>query len=321
MAAPPVFPDPVFPDPVFLVGVTQRSGTHHLYDLLVRHPGCRPALPTTTWEGSWEDHLLEYADHLAGYADRVRASDRRNDERSHALLLRSLGAGLAGFLRELDPGGDPTARPVTKSPVTEHLELFPVLFDTAPLVLLVRDAHAVVASALHTFGGAPEEWIRRWRDGARRFRRLLDSDPDRVLLVRYEDLVAAPTAVLNRLLPALGLDPAGYDFAGVAGLPVRGSAQLGGGARRVSWQPVPRSADFDPLGRGRWLTPQVAERVRWLAGPELRAFGYPPAAARPSRVRAVGHRARDAAQDARRTGRLLQHLASAGVAAWRRGRS
>src|SRR5579884_815877 len=227
-------------DPIYIVGVTQRSGTHYLYDLLVRHPQCRAALRRTTWEGSWEDHLLEYAPHLVRYVDLVTASNRFYDDSSRRMLLRRIGGGIESFVCDIDHDEGDDRRPVSKTPMSANVELAFELWETPSLLLLVRDPRAVVASALHTFGGAAETWIREWRRGARRFLQLQETHPEHCVLVRYEELFLDTEGTLRELFRRLDLD-APYDFDALSDMPVRGSAQLGGARRATKWFPVQRT--------------------------------------------------------------------------------
>jgi hypothetical protein len=98
------------------------------------------------------------------------------------------------------------------------------------------------------------------------------------LLVRFEDLFADTEGELRRILGFLGLDPGRNDFARAADLPVRGSSEFGRDGA-VHWRPVPRSADFTPIGRHRVWTRRQRQRFAWLAGTASARFGYAPAGA------------------------------------------
>jgi hypothetical protein len=273
--------------PIFIIGISQRSGTHYLYDLLVRHPDCRPALRGTTWEGSWEDHLLHLSEGLSRYADLVVSTNRFTDARARPVLMRSLGAGLERFIEELDRDPGDSRRPVTKTPMTENLELFPQLFAGSTAVLLAREPSAVVSSAMRTFGGRADRWSLTWRDGARRFVRLLRDHPESAVLVRYEDLYTDTEATLRSLFGRLGLSADRYDFEGAGGLDVRGSSQLSDGA--VHWLPTKPGPHFDPIGRGRSLSLRARQRLAWRALPEMEELGYPQDEKLPSGVLRVYH--------------------------------
>ena len=289
-------------EPIFIVGVSQRAGTHFLYDLLSQHPDCAPALQADDeTRGAWEDYLLDRAEPLVRYRDELASIWAGAGLRGQELgdgLLAALGEGLTRFLEDAQGprAGSERRRPVTKTPAAGNLDLFPRLFPRASLVLIARHPQAVVASAVATFGGLPERWVRIWRAGARSLLSFQAAYPGRAALVRYEDLVADLEGALRPVLEAISLDASRFDFAAAAALPARGSSVVAAGD--LAWQPVPVAQIGDPLGRGERLSPHLAERITWLAGPEMAGLGYlQPGEEAPlgrSAIRSAAHRVRDA---------------------------
>lgn len=287
-----------------VIGVSQRSGTHWVADLLAAHPSCRVALDRPGRAGAgWEDLALEPAHLLARYASTLRRrwGEGFDDPELETRLLRCLGDGLTRFVVDPDgAGGDAReTHVVTRSPTTAGLDLLPRLWPAARPVLLVRDGADVVASALRSFGGRPERWIRVWREGARAMRAFDDQHPGAAVVVRYEDLVADLEGELRRICVHVGLDHGRYDRDALAGAGIRGSSDTAAGAGGLHWRPQhpPR---FTPVGRGRDLPPPVLARLAWLAGPELTHWGY--AVPRPP-DRPTLHRGRDLVWAAARLGR------------------
>jgi hypothetical protein len=262
----------VEPTVLFLLGITKRSGTNFLFDLLRQHPDVEMRPPL------WEDYLLERIGPVADFAAGITSLWRDwwdMDEAETNRFIRSLGGGIETFLTE----GATSRYVLMKTPTVANVHLSPLLFPSSPVILLVRDGRAVVESARRSFGKTDEEMTRRWAQGARQILNFLaevsPSDPPR-MLVRYEDLVASTEAELRRLFSALGLDPQNYDYAGAAELPVRGSSVVRGGAETVHWKPIPRPDGFNPLEHhGKWAPERLAAFAA-VAGDALRAFGYPP---------------------------------------------
>jgi hypothetical protein len=270
------------PQVVPVLGITQRSGTHWLADLLACHPDCRPALRRPGLrDAGWEDLLLEQAPLLARYAASVRSRwdvGFRHDQALEDALLARLGEATLAFVASVDLDGGATGAAthvVTRSPTVEGLELAGRVWPGTPVVVLVRDARAVVASALASFGGSAERWIRVWREGARTILRARSAEwAEQLLVVRYEDLCHDLAGTMTRVLDHVGLDPGSFDAAAAGRLPVRGSSETAGEAVGLHWQPVTPPRGFDPLSRGEKLPAAVRARLLWLAGPELAALGY-----------------------------------------------
>jgi hypothetical protein len=263
---------PAGPDrPIFIIGIEHRSGTNFLNDLLALHDDC--CRPTTIGE----DFLLHNADHLRRYAAGLHQS--WNPEWRASASQADIGAALGrGLLSILEAQADRQApRILTKTPRADRLSLYPWLFPDHPLLIIIRDGRSLVESAVRSFGWTYGKAIERWARGARR---ILEFDRDnrdsacRYLVVRYEDLVTDLASELRRILAFLRLDPAGYDFAAAAALPVRGSSMLKTTGQKLHWTPVDKSKDFRPLERAsNWTASQNRTFLR-KAGHLQQLLGY-----------------------------------------------
>jgi protein-tyrosine sulfotransferase len=257
-------------DPIFILGISQRSGTNFLFDLLRLHPDCgAPSI-------KWEDFLVDKSDLLVRYVSAVFPGWRRRgtDPKVEDLLYEQLGNGLIAVLTSRITA----KRLVTKTPSVRNLNYFFKLFPRAYLLILVRDGRAVVESAVRTFGDSYETAMRKWARGADtilRFRQGADGLHANYLVVRYEDLWNKPEEELRRIFPVVGLDPGKYDFNAAINLPVRGSSTFHGKEeQRYHWMPVEKTADFDPLGRANNWSRSTHERFDWIAGEKLSSLGY-----------------------------------------------
>ena len=257
------------PLPVFVVGMLQRTGTNHLWDLFGLHPDTELLSPV------FEDHLLQWSPHLTAYVDDVKRSwseDWAVPAAESDALLRSLGDGIIGWLAQRS---DKTV--VTKMPSVEQAENFFGLFDDCPLVIIVRDGRSVAESMARTFDMSHERAIRRWARAADVVLSIRDRYGDRpnVAIVRFEDIVADPSSSMRRLLGVAGLDPERYPYRDLDDVPVRGSSTLrseqGGD---VHWAPVDKRPDFDPLNRSQHWEPALAARFEQIAGSQQVALGY-----------------------------------------------
>ena len=246
-----------------------RCGTTYTLDLLALHPDCSQAAPYL------EDLLLVDAHHLADYTAALCERWQRLWNVSNNVrfaLMKSMGNALVEVL-----GEHVTApRVLTKSPTVANLHLFFELFPAAKLVIVVRDGRSILASSMRSFDTPFDEGLQRWAKAARTIQQFMNTtNPDRYLLVKYENLFLQPTQVMTQMLEYLQLDAERYPFDAVGQVPVRGSCESRAPDGSVNWDPVARSNDFNPLDRWRELTAQQLEQFEWWAGSRLREFGYP----------------------------------------------
>jgi hypothetical protein len=257
-------------DPIFILGITQRSGTNFLFDLLCLHPDCgAPAI-------NWEDFLVAKSDLLVGYVSSVFSGWRRRGtaQEVEALLYQQLGNGLLSVLASRIRAN----RLVTKTPSVRNLDCFFKLFPRAYLLILVRDGRAVVESRVKSFGESYETAMRIWAEGADTILRFVDSADGldlNYLIVRYEDLWHEPERELRRIFAVTRLDPDKYAFSAATSLPVRGSSVFHGQENKeVHWKPVEKTAEFNPVSRSNHWSRANHERFNWIAGDRLVRFGY-----------------------------------------------
>jgi protein-tyrosine sulfotransferase len=259
-------------DPIFILGIMPRSGTNYLWDLLCLHPDCARARSPIN-----EDFLLECSDHLVAYTREVRERwdpmwGVFSDDLGPRFRER-LGDGLISYLWE-----DRERRLVTKTPSVRHIDRFFTFFPHARLIVLVRDGRSVAQSCMSTFGWDFDRAARNWATAAEELARF-ESDhrypTARYLRVRYEDLVDDLKGSISRIFGFLELEEGTFDPEAADALPVRGSSSyFGPGRVAVNWDPVERGPDFDPRARWRSWTPQMHERFEWIAGKQMRSFGY-----------------------------------------------
>lgn len=255
--------------PIFILGIAHRSGTKYLSDLLRLHPDCGRPAPV------WEDFLVHHLDLLTEYVEAVCRhwqawGDTREAEQE---LSRALGEALIAFLDSRHE----RKRTVTNTPSVRNLGHFFSFFPDARLIILVRDGRAVVESALRSFGGSFEARVRHWAEAAKailRFDEGMRGEGLRYLIVRYEDIWRDVEEQLRWIFGFLALDADVYDFGAAAKTPIRGSSMFGRKDGTVHWDPVDRTAQFDPLRRWADWSRARHERFNWIASRYLRAFGY-----------------------------------------------
>ena len=255
--------------PIFILGMLQRTGTNHLWDLVARHPDVDVLSPV------YEDHLLRWSGHLTSYVDDVTRcwSDEWEVPADEGpALLRSLGDGVLRWI-----ASHSSRRIATKMPSVEQLDQFFSIFPGAPIILLVRDGRSVCESGVKSFGWTYERAFRRWRKAADKVLDALDEhgDTERIMVVRFEDLVEQPAAVLRQICELVDLDADRYPYDEVDDAPVLGSSTLRAeDGAKVGWAPVERTKEFDP--RERWVgwDDHRHRRFAAVAGRQQLALGY-----------------------------------------------
>ena len=260
--------------PILVVGVTQRSGTNHLHQLLGLHPDV--AAPRTIRE--------DYRPRAPPRSPPVRAIAGRYvpdwipPHEAEAQLLARVGDALLDWLAaDAGLGPDDPRRLLTKTPGAYGVRGLAALAPGAHLVLLVRDGRDVVASGMRGLGWRFTEGVDTWLAGAREFLRLTGRPLPpgvQVRTVRYEDLVADPVAEVTDLLTWLGLDPDRWDADAARTLPVVGVVLPHRGAPSRCTGTAARPAASTPAA-GPTRGPPSSRPVRPRAATELRAFGYP----------------------------------------------
>lgn len=255
--------------PIFILGMLQRTGTNHLWDLLGLHPDTELLRPV------FEDHLVRWSPHLVSFVDDVSrrwSEDWEVDPSERDELLRSLGDGVVAWIADHAP----ERRVVTKMPSVEQVGNFFEIFPDCPLIVLVRDGRSVCESGVNSFRWSYERAYRRWRNAADQVIALSVQHAGRpgFLVVRYEELVGDPRAVMRAVCTATGLDPERFPYDEVESAPVLGSSVLRSSQSAVDWKPIDRPEAFDPRERWRSWDGHRHRRFAAVAGVQQRSLGY-----------------------------------------------
>jgi len=289
-----LIPDtPLHLDPIFLLGITHRSGTNFLRNLLLLHPDCG------TGRVIPEDFLLANADLLVQYADslynRWQGWNVEEAMGPPEALCQHLGMGLISFLNlsvtkrgfgQLEPKkqnqiGETQPVPkrlVTKTPSVKNLRHFFKLFPNAWLLIVIRDGRSVVESGVKSFGWDYEQAMRKWAAAARKILQFDKQSHDaehRYLIVKYEDIYLDIDVKMKKILSFLGLNSDTYDFEGAKNLPISGSSDLVEKEKtQIDWKFRRKTAEFNPLNRWKSWERSRHERFNWIAGDAMGQFGY-----------------------------------------------
>lgn len=234
------------------------------------HPQCRKSNIS-------EDFFLANSAILISFCKSV-VDSWKNPGSAMSALAADLGESLLRFVDPASATSAPTdsTHLLLRSPTSKGIGAAATLFLGARVVVLVRDGPATVESCHRSFGWRYEEAMLRWRKSVREIAvHASRRDSPQCHIVRFEDLVSAPAPELERIIRFVALDATLYPFDRVGEVPVFGSSSFGRKqGETVHWRPVPKDPSFAPLRRAESWPHHRIKRFSWLAGDELRRFGY-----------------------------------------------
>lgn len=263
---------------LFVLGITHRSGTNLALNLLALHPECR--IHTVP-----EDFLVAELGQLANYVDKVSSHWNPKwpvNEARHS-IQQAIGDALQGCVSGAGCGTTRLPAPsaarivATKTPSVSGLAEFRRFFPDALLVVVVRDGRAVVESGIRSFDWGFYAASRRWSDSAKAIAKFMehDTNPDRTLLVRYEDLVEYRERSASLLFEFAGLNPDLVPDSALQELPVTGSSELVKSRQdKVHWQPMADSDKFNPTERFETWSRFRHARFNNIAREGMELLGY-----------------------------------------------
>ena len=275
---------------IFILGITPRSGTNFLQDILCLHPDCG-AGPVR------EDFLLHYAKFIQNYINNLSHTWRGwiDDEEFTNLLYSNIGNSLVSFLKqqtdeqwlkiplEREPLLSDIFKPspqrfVSKTPSVENLDCFFKLFPNCQLIIIVRDGRAVAESYVKSFNGYYEIAMQEWAKAAQDILSFIEKNPNdknkKYYVVKYEDLCNNNQDELLKIFDFLGLNPDLYSFDKADKSPVRGSSYFRGDDQSLHWKSVKKTSDFNPNSRWSHWNQKLHQRFNRIAGEYLVQFGY-----------------------------------------------
>jgi hypothetical protein len=251
-----------------------RCGSGFVTDLLLSSPSLE--LPA----GLKEDYVMENAHLLLEYVEKTYARWRgfpwiEKPEECRNGLLRCLSDGILELLMNQVGQGK---RLLIKTTAASNVDKLFQFFPQAKLLILIRDGRDTVESAAVKWPrDSFEGWARQWAEGARSILKFMElSDGTRGKswqLMKYEDVVQRPAAVMGDLLHFLELNSDDFKWDRIERLPVHGSSQSFEEKANVSGA-TQRPAGFNPIGRWKswgWSRKRVFKKI---AGRELIALGY-----------------------------------------------
>lgn len=259
----------------FILGAIPRCGSNYAFNLLIKHPDCIRV------QFHAEDKILVQSPLLIDYINKTHASwyekkgmDLMDQKRR---LTQHISDGIAGFFEPADLQEGQII--INKTPFTQGINNFFTLFPNGSLIILLRSGRDAVESGRKSFGWPYDDAILRFRDSLMRIKKFVEKNPDkkdRIMLLKYEDLLKDETGMVGQMLHFLHLEKERYPFDAIATMPVKGSSsskkEIGGS---MNWEGFTDKSNFDPTKRSaNW--PKSIERMYYRNCNDLLAyFNYP----------------------------------------------
>lgn len=230
---------------IILHGVTTRSGTNFIANLLRLHPDVC-LYPKKVTEVPFLGALSNLIDFQVDFFN-SHSQNRDRIEQNDFLPL--FGSAFIDYFYSLVPQGK---RLFLKVPNVRYLNYFFSVFPYENLLLLMRDGRDVVSSMIKTwpdkdFSDACREWERNARM-CLDFHAKYSGQAHRYMFVKYEDVVAHPSEFVMNLCTNLSLDHHNYPFEKIPEIKVVGSSAIQPQGR-ATWKPIEKPSDFKPVGR------------------------------------------------------------------------
>lgn len=259
---------------ILIVGITRRTGTNLLRDLIALHP------EVTTSHAIAEDCLLAPSEHLIKYEKWITEVWGNWGEDSQVQSLRSelyteFGNSLKNVI--LKTAEDTNCKYMaTKSPVSRNLVLLPSLFPKTPIFVVVRDGKSTVESMTKSFGNSFKEAALFWKNGVRELQKMksLHTNQRDFHIIKFEDLVNNREATLTNVFKTLQLDWSEDLSDKIEYLPVKGSSDEVAKHNKVVWKETAADSKFDPTSRYKHWSPRTHKKFNKLAGEEQAWLGY-----------------------------------------------
>ena len=265
---------------VFMLAPKGRSGTHYLQRLLVEAGVCELPLGKVL---SNEDWFLTHSDILIEYTDRLRS---QYAEFSHVQtpeivvlqdrILRELGDGLK---RTVDAEGRLPILLMT--PNSGSIESFFRLFYNDKLIIIVRDGRDTCESLVKSnFEKNHEQAFHGWNTNARAAMAFIEGisikkNADKVLLLRYEDILADPAKAVMKVAAWLNVPVDPKRLPDFEQIPIIGSSEIGREKDgSFTYKTVPAQPNFKPVGRWHSWPAPLRQQFKEIANEPLVYFGY-----------------------------------------------
>ena len=261
---------------IFIIGITPRSGTNYLYNLLKLHPDCEES----SLKG--EDFLLYNSDLIVEYIDKTHTRNKKwNPEINNITYGFKKGFEKIIFQNQYYKKSKDKSV-INKTPYTNGIINFPNLFNNfnSRMIIIIRDGKDTSESYQRTFGKNEftyDNIFNLWNKGARDIlifdNKFKDLRKELYIIIKYEDLVNKEDKTFKKILEFVNLSVDKFDFDSLKNIGVIGSSTYHKG--KVTWSKhQKKTKNFNPLARSKKWKKLLHWRFHWIAGKNYYNLGY-----------------------------------------------
>jgi hypothetical protein len=240
---------------IFIIGISARSGTNFLKNILVSHPECEFG------NLNGEDNLLNHIDTLDHFLHQLNNS-WNNSWNNSIIELQTVicNAILSHVIANTD---DSISYVVCKTPKPNNLDSFNSFFPDSKLIILLRDGRDIIDSYSNTFNSGFIRSCRQWYIKAQEVNRFLKSNEpqSKFLVVKYENLLTHHQEELARICEYLGISLDHFPKNLLDSLPLVGSSQVKSKNGLVEWSAKTDNAIKDLTFIGRHRKWSIIKRI------------------------------------------------------------
>lgn len=285
---------------IFLHGLTVRTGTNFMGRFFNKHPEIQ-VVPFG--ETTQEFPLLKNLHEFEKAFNAVR-NDYHGPKEHYVWkeFMPYLGDAFMKFL--MDKHKDEKNAYFVKDPNFNNIGNFFDIFPEQRLIIILRDGRDIVSSSIkasiykRSYHSWTKHYLRKvsravkrhqyfysymWAERVKDFNKFLSSDAyksnrDKVLVVKYEEILQQPEAEGKRIFEFCGVSSEKEILDQLRNIEVMGSSFLGKSgiedAKKPNWNPVDKPKEFKPMGR--WKDWDKLDKIifKKFAGDALIQLGY-----------------------------------------------
>ena len=257
--------------PIFIIGITGRSGTHYIAQLLKRH---KVIVNNSLIR---EDHFVSELNYLElnvkniSYYWRKKNKDNKEHEER---IINNLKIGLGNGIINSVPTKKQAKYFLLGTPYTHNISLFPDYFPNQKMLIIIRNAKDVVESGVRSNFWNYEEGLELWNRSAKRIIEFQSKSQGDFIIVKYEDLFTDTTNKLKEIFNYLNVDSEEYPYDKLEKIPIQGSSDAKDENESWEYKNIEKNNNFKPLNRSENWSFIRKWRFNWKCGKNSEILNY-----------------------------------------------